>query len=192
MNAKTSLKCKSGEIITGHINPEIVVRRALVLANSRDDVTIDNILSHPVGPIPLSMFHEDGTMRKSCKSDLVKQFENEASPVLSLPDFDPSLTTYIRDSMTLVQCMDAKKHRTFGDLAIDYCRQLTSCFAKAHTVADVFDRYERERRTKVIAHTKVFQVIEGRNIPDWKKFLSVKESKKQTSIHPEIVKVVSD
>jgi hypothetical protein len=54
--------------------------------------------------------------------------------------------------------MNAKKHSTFGDLATDYCRQLTSCFAKAHTVADVFDRYdvknsiksaERERRTKV-------------------------------------------
>jgi hypothetical protein len=43
------------------------------------------------------MFHEDGTMRKSCKSDLVKQFENEVSPILSLPDFDPLLTTYIRD-----------------------------------------------------------------------------------------------
>jgi hypothetical protein len=28
----------------------------------------------------------------------------------------------------------------------------------------------------VTAHTKVFQVIEGRNIPDWKKFLSVKEN----------------
>jgi hypothetical protein len=57
-----------------------------------------------------------------------------------------------------------KKHRTFGDLATDYCRQLTSCFAKAHTVADVFDRYdvkntiksaEGERRTKVTAHIKV-------------------------------------
>jgi hypothetical protein len=47
-------------------------------------------------PIPVFMFHEDGTMRKSCKSDIVKQFENEVSPVLSLPDFDPSLTTYIR------------------------------------------------------------------------------------------------
>jgi hypothetical protein len=47
-----------------------------------------------------------------------------------MPDFDPSLTTYIRDGMALVQCMDAKKHRTFGDLATDYCRQLTSCFAK--------------------------------------------------------------
>jgi hypothetical protein len=142
MNAKTSMKCKSGEIITGHINPEIVFRRALVLANSRDDVTIDNILSHPVGPIPVSMFHEDGTTRKTCKSNLVKQFENEVSPVLSLPDVDPSLTTYIRDSMALVQCMDAKKHITFGDLPTDYCRQLTSCFAKAHTVADAFDRYD--------------------------------------------------
>ena len=60
---------------------------------------IDNILSHPEGPIPVSMFHEDGTMRKSCKSDLVKQFENEVSPVLSLPDFDPSLTTYIREPL---------------------------------------------------------------------------------------------
>jgi hypothetical protein len=144
MNAKTSLKGKSGEIITGHINSEIVFRRALVLANSRDDVTIDNILSHHVGPIPVSRFHEDGTgtMRKSYESDLVKQFENEISPVLSLPDFDPSLTTYIRDSMALVQCMDAKRHKTFGDFATDYCRPLTSCFAKAHTVADVFDRYD--------------------------------------------------
>jgi hypothetical protein len=52
-----------------------LIYRALVLANSRDDVTIDNILSHPVGPISVSMFHEDGTTRKSCKSNLVKQFE---------------------------------------------------------------------------------------------------------------------
>jgi hypothetical protein len=49
------------------------------------------------------MFHEDGTIRKFCKSDLVKQFEKEVSLVLSLPDFDPSLTTYIRDGMAVVQ-----------------------------------------------------------------------------------------
>ncbi|CAC5392802.1 unnamed protein product [Mytilus coruscus] len=70
---------------------------ALILANSRDNVTIDSISSLPFGAIPVSLFHEDGTTRKSCKSDLVKQFENEVSSVLSLPDFDPSLTTYIRD-----------------------------------------------------------------------------------------------
>jgi hypothetical protein len=44
--------------------------------------------------------------------------------------------------------VDAKKHRTFGDFATDYCRQLTSCFAKAHTVADVFDRYDVKKLEK--------------------------------------------
>jgi hypothetical protein len=58
----------------------------------------------------------------------VQQFENEVSPVLSLPDFDPSLTTYIRDGMALVQCMDAKIHRTFGDFAMFWhsCVQMVS------------------------------------------------------------------
>jgi hypothetical protein len=83
-------ECKSGEIITGHINPEIVVRRALVLANSRDDAKIANILSHHVGPIPVFMFHEDGTMRKSCKSDLVKQFENDGQSLWDDALFQPT------------------------------------------------------------------------------------------------------
>ena len=51
--------------------------------------------------------------------------------------------------MALVQCMDAKKHKTFGDLATDYCRPLTSCFVKAHTVADVFDRYDVKNSIKL-------------------------------------------
>jgi hypothetical protein len=33
----------------------------------------------------------------------------------------------------------------------------------------------------VPAHTKVFQVIEGRNIPDWKKFIYVKENKQAST-----------
>jgi hypothetical protein len=55
MNANASLKCKSDEIITGHINPEIVFKCALVLANSRDDVTIDNFLRH-TGQIHLLLY----------------------------------------------------------------------------------------------------------------------------------------
>jgi hypothetical protein len=191
MTSKTNLKCKSGEIISGHINPELAFRRALVLANCRDDVTIENVLSHPIGLIPVSLFHDDGTMRKSCKSDLVKRFESDVASVLSLPDFDRSVTTYIRDAMAVVQCTDVKKYKTFGDLAADYYRTLVLCFTFANTVADIFDRYdiknsiksaERERRSKVSVSSKVFQVIEGRTIPDWKKFLSVQENK-QTLIN---------
>ncbi|CAC5393389.1 unnamed protein product [Mytilus coruscus] len=56
-----------------------LLRCALVLANSRDDVTIDSILSLPLVPIPVSLFPEDGTMRKSCKSDLIKGNEAKLS-----------------------------------------------------------------------------------------------------------------
>ena len=61
-----------------------------------------------------------------------------------------------------------------------------SCFSKADTVVDVYDRYnekqsiksaERTRRTGSLSSQKVFQVIEGRLIPDWKRFLGVDVNK---------------
>jgi hypothetical protein len=55
MNASASLKCKSDEIITGHINPEIVFGRALVLANSRDDVTQGGWASISKGSVMVSL-----------------------------------------------------------------------------------------------------------------------------------------
>jgi hypothetical protein len=33
LTRKTKLKCRSGDIVNVHINPELVFRRALVLAN---------------------------------------------------------------------------------------------------------------------------------------------------------------
>ena len=80
-----------------HINPELVFRRALVLANSRDDVTVEKVLSFPVGSIPTSLFHDDGTMRKSCKADLCHQLEAEVSCVHSLKPYDRLCTILIRD-----------------------------------------------------------------------------------------------
>lgn len=45
MTKKTKLKCRSRETLNvHHINPELVFRRALVLANSRDDVTVEKVL----------------------------------------------------------------------------------------------------------------------------------------------------
>ncbi|CAC5381043.1 unnamed protein product [Mytilus coruscus] len=58
----TKLKCRKGEILNLHINPELVFRRALVLANSRDDVNVEKVLSFPIGPIPTALFHDYGTM----------------------------------------------------------------------------------------------------------------------------------
>ena len=57
MTRKTKLKCHSGDIVNVHINPELVFRRALALANCRDDVTVDKVLSYPTGPILTAIFH---------------------------------------------------------------------------------------------------------------------------------------
>jgi hypothetical protein len=91
--------------------------------------------------------------------------------------------------------MDAKKHRTFGDLTTDYYRQLASCFAKAQTVADelafcqhvkpggsygclpLLECCTSQDNQRLPGLKQLSQFIEGRNIPDWKKFLSVKENK---------------
>ena len=77
MTRKTKFKCRSGDIVNMHINPELVFRRALVLANCWNDVTVDKVLSYTIGPIPTAIFHNDGTMRKTCKADLAHLLEQD-------------------------------------------------------------------------------------------------------------------
>lgn len=73
MTKASKLKGISRESFKSHTNPEIIFRWALALSNVCEDVNIENILAHLVGPIP-SLFHEDGTMGKTCKSDLMHLF----------------------------------------------------------------------------------------------------------------------
>ena len=142
LTKSTNLKCRSGDIVKAHINPELIFRRALVLASSRDDVTVENVLSFPIGPIPMSLFHDDGTMMKTCKADLAHQLENEVSAIGTLPPFNPSLTCLIRNGMALFQALNVKLYKTFGDLASAFLKHQLNCFTNAHTVIDVFDRYD--------------------------------------------------
>ena len=55
------------------------------------------------------------------------------------------------------------------------------CLQFASVVVDIFDKYdiqnsikkaERDRRPKSVFTAKIYEVIEGRVIPDWKKFIS--------------------
>ena len=125
-------------------------------------------------------------LRKTCKTDLAHLLEQDVLVSPTLPIFDVSKTTYIRDGMALLQSVDVKKYRNFGELAMDFVRHQVASFQFASMVADIFDRYdiknsiksaERERRSKSFFTAKVFQVIEGRIIPDLKKILSSGENK---------------
>ena len=99
MTRKTKVKCRSGDIVNVHINPELAFRRSLVLVNCRDDVTVDKVLSYSIGPIPTAICHDDGNMRKTCKADLVHLLEQDVLVSPTLPIFAISKTTYIRDGI---------------------------------------------------------------------------------------------
>lgn len=190
MTKTTNLKCRSGELKTVNINPEVIFRRALILANIREDVTVDKVLSYPIGPIPVALFHEDGTMRKTCKSDLLHQLESEVSKNIiydQLEPFERSSTVLIRDGMALLQSVNIKTFRTFGEFVLGYMKTQLSCFTRAGCVVDIFDRYdveqsiksaERDRRCRAAKTTaRTIHLIESRLIPDWKKFLGVTANK---------------
>lgn len=55
----------NGQKISANYNPELVFRRALTIAKARGDVSMDFIMSQPITSVPTSIFHEDGTMRKT-------------------------------------------------------------------------------------------------------------------------------
>ena len=73
MAKETKSQC---QIKRGIISSEVVFRRALTLANFRQDVTLENVLNHPGGPVPASMFHDDGTTRKCVKAYLAHGLED--------------------------------------------------------------------------------------------------------------------
>ena len=63
---------------------------------------------------------------------------------------------------------------------------LLRCFREADIVVEVFDRYdnkesvksaERERRQNAGPTGRQYQVIAGRSVPPWKKFMALSENK---------------
>ena len=51
MNKKTKLKA-GGKTLHINISPELVFRRALAVANQREEITAKTLMSHPIGPVP--------------------------------------------------------------------------------------------------------------------------------------------
>ena len=160
--------------------------RALALTTCRDDVTVEKLLSFPIGPIPTSLFHDDSTMRKCVKADLTHELEREVCPSFTLRSFDK--TVLIRDGMGIIQSLDVKKFSNFGDLAIFYLKHLSMLFQSAETIVDIFDRHdlkdsiksaERERLSQAPGGHRIYHVNEGSSITDWKQFLSNNRNKQE-------------
>jgi hypothetical protein len=111
----------------------------------------------------------------STKSKLAHQLEAEARNTPLLGHFDKSSSVFIRDGMALLQSLNAQRFKTFGDLASDFTQSQLCCLSSIGCLIDVFDRYdlelsiksaERDRRSSLTSSRKIFQVIDGRQIPD--------------------------
>ena len=81
MTKETKIKVQ-GQLNCWNISSEVVFRRAFTLANCRQDVTLETVLSHPEGRVPVSMFHDDGTMRKCVKADLAHGLEDSVNSLV--------------------------------------------------------------------------------------------------------------
>ena len=76
------------------------------------------------------------------KAYLVHQLEQDVSIIQTLPSFYISRTTLIRDGMPLLQSINAKRFRIFGEMALDFVKNQISCFQLASVVVDILDRYD--------------------------------------------------
>ena len=65
---------------------EVLFRRLLAVSKHRD-INLEKVLEHELAAIPPSLFNEDGTLRKTIKSDLVKKLESVCGEVHSRPTF---------------------------------------------------------------------------------------------------------
>ena len=96
-----------------------------------------------------------------------------------------SSTIYIRNAVVVLQMMPGDEHASFQQLANVYIDTLLYCFRDADTVVDVFDRHDSKKSVKSAERGRCqsagptgrqYQVIAGRSIPSWKKFMALPEN----------------
>jgi len=61
------------------IDTEVVFHQLLAVSKN-SDVDMRKVLSYELAAVPPSMFHDDGSMRKTNKSDHVKKLEANTLP----------------------------------------------------------------------------------------------------------------
>ena len=68
-------------------------------------MNINDVLPHPLGPLPEALSNADGSLRKTNKAALARELEKHVPPAeaMSIP------STYIIDGMGLVQRMNSNK-----------------------------------------------------------------------------------
>ena len=144
-------------------------------------------LTHELTPIPHSLAHADGSLRKATKSNLLHLLETEVTTTESLP-LSAEAAAWIIDGMALVQKNKPTLERNFGDYASSRFESVLKHFEKDKClrIDIVFDPYdvknsikssERDRRR---SSDGIYVHIHGPQTPlpkQWSKFLDEPRNK---------------
>lgn len=114
---KVQLKAADEHLITVKSDRDLF-GRLMIVANARE-VNIREVLSYEISPVPCSLAHNDGRLRKATKSDLASALEDGINSPARLPVLASSVV-YIVDGMALIQIHNSSGAHTFGELASRY------------------------------------------------------------------------
>ena len=113
---------------------------------------MDEVLVHPLGPLPWSLANSDGSLRKTNKAALARELEKLASPAEAIPE--PSAT--LIDGMSLVQKMNGN-NKTFSQLAESVLAQVMHEGGQSKRIDVIFDIYRGIHPSKIWKEQKEVQ-----------------------------------
>ena len=146
----------------------------ILIAQTRKDLSMKEVLRHPLGPLPWSLATPEGRLRKINKAVLAKELQKSVNFAEEIPQ--PSAT--IIDGMALVQKIKGDQ-KTFGQVALSILSSALREGRQSNRIDVVFDVYRArsikstERIIRGAESSVQFKSITTNQIVrQWRKFLA--------------------
>jgi len=126
---KTDIKTASDKFITVSADRDLL-GRLLIVSNPRK-LNLKEVLSYELSTVSFALAHQDGSLRKTTKSVLAKQLEEQVEVLPRLLS-SSSETISIINGMAMVQMLKSAGASTFGDLATKYFTSITAPLSQSN------------------------------------------------------------
>ena len=114
----------------------------LLTASVQRDIDLKAVLSYELSAVPLSLFHPTGEMRKTVKSQLLKELESMSSPTENIDGGMLSSSASVIDFMAMLQSLNKSDLETFDDLFYRIQNVVLAVLKESRIIAIVPDRYD--------------------------------------------------
>lgn len=136
--AKRATKSKGDETVLRIRAYRNLLVRMIIIAESRH-LHMQEVLQHPLGPLPSSLMTSNGLPRKTNKAQLGRELEKLIEPTTHITD--PSV--YLTDGMALVQKLKVSDNMTFGQTADAALSRVLQEGGNSKCIDIVFDVYNK-------------------------------------------------